>query len=270
LISGRTKVFTILAHPSAHVVAPIVYNHIFSSMGLDMVYIAHDVAPESVPDMIKSFSGWVNLGGFNVTIPHKESVAAHLTDLCEVSSRIGVVNTVVRHEDGSLSGYNTDGFGAIRALGDVKGATCLVIGAGGAARSIVNSLIEEGAAKVLIMNRSLETALRLCDIFNNSKVDIYKDEPLQGFSIAVQATPVSHEVPFGLEISRFKKGTRILETIMRPTALSGKAIELGLELIPGHAMLYHQTLRNFHLLTGIELPEKQFDEAFASVGYTNP
>ena len=269
LISGKTKVFTILAHPSSHVVAPMVYNHIFSSMGLDMVYIAHDVAPESVPDLIKSFSGWVNLGGFNVTIPHKESVAGHLTALCEVSTRIGVVNTVVRHEDGSLSGYNTDGFGAVRALGDVEGATCLMIGAGGAARSIVNSLIGEGAAKVLIMNRSANTAQSLCDIFGNSKADIYKGEPLQEFSIVVQATPVAHEIPFGLEVSRFKKDTRVLETIMRPTALSGKVMELGLELIPGYAMLYHQTWRNFHLLTGIELHEKQLDEAFASVGYTH-
>jgi shikimate dehydrogenase len=245
----------------------MVFNHIFADMGLDMVYISHDIAPKAVPATIRSFSGWHNLGGFNVTIPHKEAVAARLKSLCEVSSRTGAVNTVVRHEDGSMSGYNTDGFGAVRALGDVSGETCLMIGAGGAARSIVDALLEAGADKVLVLNRSLAPARRLCGLFPGKKVEIYKSEPLHDFSIVVQATPVAQEIPAGLEVNQFRKGTRILETVMRYTALSEKATGLGLELIPGHRMLYHQTRRNFKLFTGIDLPEKQLDEAFASVGY---
>jgi shikimate dehydrogenase len=121
MITGRTRVFTILAHPSSNVMAPIIYNHIFRSMGLDMVYIAQDVLPEAVPAVVKSFSGWSNLGGFNVTVPYKETVATLVNSLCEVSSRIGVVNTVVRNEDGRLSGYNTDGFGAVKARPGSRG-----------------------------------------------------------------------------------------------------------------------------------------------------
>jgi shikimate dehydrogenase len=269
-ITGNTKIFTILAHPSTHVIAPMVYNHIFTGMKLDMIYISHDVEPGSIPDTIRSFAGWGNLGGFNVTIPHKETVAARLVHLCGISSLIGVVNTVVRKEDGSLHGYNTDGFGAVRALGDVKGASCLMLGAGGAARSIVHSLLEEGAERVLILNRSDVAAKRLGDLFQNRKIGLYRNEPLGDFTVIVQATPIAREIPFGLDMEACKPGTRILETVMRPTALSGKANELGLEVIPGHAMLYHQTGRNFLLLTGIELNEKQLDEAFASVGYTRP
>jgi shikimate dehydrogenase len=265
--TGRTKVFTILAHPSTHVVAPAIYNHIFSSMGLDMIYIAHDVAPDAVADTMNSFSGWINLGGFNVTIPHKESVVASMKSLCEVSSRIGVVNTVVRHEDGTMSGYNTDGLGAASAIGEVHGDTCLVIGAGGAARAIVEALIQKGARRVLIMNRSSEGAHRLCEHLRRDEVSIYQGEPLEDISVVVQATPMAQEIPLGIEVQRFKKHVRILETIMRPTALSKKARLLGFELIPGYAMLYHQTRRNFELLTGLELPVKKMDEAFASVGY---
>jgi shikimate dehydrogenase len=267
-ITGRTTIFTILAHPSTHVVAPMVYNHLFTSMDLDMVYISHDVDPEAIPETIRAFTGWQNLGGFNVTIPHKEAVAALLTNLCGISSLIGVVNIVVRNDDGSLHGYNTDGFGAVRALGDVKGASCLMLGAGGAARSIAYSLMKDGAERVLVMNRSKITAQRLCDLLGNGKVGLYGNEPLEDFSVIIQATPVAGEIPFGLDMDAFKPGTRVLETVMRHTELSRKASDIGLELIPGHAMLYHQTWKNFHLLTGIELDEKPLDDAFASVGYT--
>ncbi len=269
-ITGSTKIFTILAHPSIHVIAPMVYNHLFRSMNLDMVYISHDVEPASIPDTIRSFSGWTNLGGFNVTIPHKESVAAQLPDLCGISSLIGVVNTVVRDEDGSLHGYNTDGFGAVRAVGDVQGASCLMLGAGGAARAIAHSLVQQGAERILVMNRSKSTAQRLCDLTGQGKVRLYGNEPLEDFSIIVQATPVAGEIPFGLAMERFRPGTRILETVMRPTEMSRKALDQGLELISGYAMLYHQTWKNFSLLTGIKPKEKQLDEAFASVGYTRP
>lgn len=270
MITGRTRVFTILAHPSTNVMAPIIYNHIFRSMGLDMVYIAQDVLPEAVPAVVKSFSGWSNLGGFNVTVPYKETMATLVNSLCEVSSRIGVVNTVVRNEDGRLSGYNTDGFGAVKALGQVQGATCLMIGAGGAARAIVDALLHSGVKKVLIMNHLPEETLRLCSLFEGSPVSIYKGEPLKEIGIVVQATPVADQVPFGLDLAEFGPSTRIFDIIMRPTVLSEAAVHHKFELISGHAMLYHQTSRNFELFTGLELPKKHLDDAFAAIGYCLP
>ncbi|HQI82140.1 MAG TPA: shikimate dehydrogenase [Deltaproteobacteria bacterium] len=270
IITGSTRVFTILSHPSTHVTAPLIFNHLFSSMGLDMVYIAHDVLPGSVPHALKSFAGWENLGGFNVTIPHKESVAGLLTDLCPVSRRIGVVNTVVRLPDGSLRGANTDGIGALLAIGPAGGASCLVMGAGGASRAIVHALLEAGASKVLILNRSPEGARRLCALMGSEAVRPYAGDPLEEMDIVVQATPVSDAIPFRLDLSRFRPATRILETIMRPTALAEKARELGLRLIQGQAMLYHQTRENFRILTGLDLPQDALDSAFASIGYHRP
>lgn len=270
VISGRTRVFTILAHPSAHVIAPLVYNRIFSRMNLDMVYISHDVPPEAVSGIVKSFSSWENLGGFNVTIPHKESVAALVDSLCEVSEKTGVVNTVVRSEDGSLKGYNTDGIGALGAIGNARDTSCLVMGAGGAARAIVQALVTAGARRVFVLNRSAQGASRLCDLFGGGHVAVYRDEPLEEIDIVVQATPVSERIPFDVETERFRPGTRILETVMRPTALLSRARELGLDTIPGYAMLYHQTRVNFELLTGHTLPDRHLDDAFASLGYCRP
>lgn len=270
MITGKTRVFTILAHPSVHVTAPVVYNHLFFRMGLDMVYIAHDITPEGLAQAMASFSSWSNLGGFNVTIPHKEAAARLVHRLEGTAGRIGVVNTVVRRPDGSLWGYNTDGRGALKALGDVRGACCLILGAGGAARAVVHALLEASAGAIRIMNRSPQGAKRLCSIFASESVRIYEGEPLESFDILVQATPLADSVPFNLDIGRLRKDIRILETVMRPTALAQKAREAGLSLIPGHAMLYHQTRENFLLLTGCDVPDTYLDEAFALVGYRRP
>ena len=248
-------------------VTPAVFNHLFESMSMDMAYIAHDTPPEALPATIEAYRSWNNLGGFNVTIPHKESVAALVDDLCGVSMKTGTVNTVVRHGNGSLSGYNTDGIGALGALGETRDAVCLVIGAGGAARAIVHALLEGGARKVSILNRSPYRTQQLCGMFGTGPVHEYQGEPLEEVDVVVQATPVSERVPFDLELERFGKDTRILETVMRTTALSEKAESLGLQIVPGHAMLYYQTKRNFELFTGIALPPRDLDEAFASVGY---
>jgi len=269
-ITGKTRIFTILAHPSTHVVAPSIYNHIFAQMRLDMAYIAHDISPEGIRETIQSFRSWENLGGFNVTVPHKESVVELLDVSSQTTSRIRAVNTVVRHEDGTFEGHNTDGIGAHKALGDVRGARCLVIGAGGAARAIIDALINAGAERICFINRSSSHADRLLDIFSSDKIRVFHPEDLESINVVVQATPIVDYIPFDLDLSRLRKDTRVLETVMRPTALSDSASEYRLEVIPGYAMLYFQTKQNFKLLTGIEAPDSVVESAFGAVGYRRP
>lgn len=267
IISGRTRIFTILAHPSSGVIAPRIYNYLFERLGLDMAYIAHDVTPQAVGLTMKSFAAWENLGGFNVTIPHKEVAVEFLDATCPITAHTGVVNTVVRRDDGSLYGYNTDGIGALHALGDVKGATCLMIGAGGAARAITDALIHGGAEMVYILNRSQRRVERLLDIFPDGKAAIYREELLPAIDIVIQATPISDAIPFNLDLKRLKKDARVFEIVMRATALSQAAADAGLHVIPGLAMLYHQTRRNFKLFTGRDITDDDVRAAFAQVGY---
>ncbi len=266
-ITGKTTVFTILAHPSSNVVAPLVYNELFRSLGLDMVYIAHDVSPDAIPTTVRSFSAWENLGGFNVTVPHKETVAGLLDGKCPITSRIGVVNTVVRLKDSALYGYNTDGIGALNALGDVKGAKCLVLGAGGAGRSIVDALIHGGASSIYILNRSNERVSRAIDIFGEKRVKIFREDVLGDIDVVVQATSLSDTIPFDLNMERIKKGARCLEIVMRKTAFYERALSLGFEVIPGHRMLFGQTRQNFKLFTGIDISADIIKKAFERIGY---
>jgi len=269
-ITGKTRIFTILAHPTTHVAAPAIYNHIFERMRLDMAYISHDVKPDAIYETLTAFRAWNNLGGFNVTIPNKETVAGFLDRTCPVSSRINAVNTVVRNEDGTLDGYNTDGIGAQKAIGIVRAAHCLVIGAGGAARSIVDALLKAQARRISILNRSKDHALALLNLFQTDRVTLFDDETLEDVDVVIQATPVVDHIPFDLDLSRLRKNTRVLETVMRPTLLSERASEYGMEVIPGYAMLFYQTKQNFSLLTGIDIPDTVLEGSFQEVGYSKP
>ncbi|MGC9323837.1 MAG: shikimate dehydrogenase family protein [Desulfomonilia bacterium] len=266
-ITGKTRIVTILAHPSHHVQAPFIFNTLFPLLGMDMVYISHDIAPDAVRETVKSFIRWENLAGFNVTIPHKESVVEFLDVACPITSRIKVVNTVVRQKNGSLFGYNTDGFGALGALGEVEGENCLIIGAGGAARSIADALMHRGAQKIWIMNRSDESLQKFLALFSSDQVTPYDDRVLEEVDVLIQATPITDVIPFDLDLARLKKNVRILETVMQPTALAAAAREHNLRVIPGYAMLYHQTRRNFRLFTGSDLPSRHLEQAFRSVGF---
>ncbi|MEN6473125.1 MAG: shikimate dehydrogenase [Syntrophaceae bacterium] len=267
MISGRTKVFTIIAHPAAHVMAPRIYNRLFERLGLDMVYIAHAVPSAAVGQTMQVYRAWENLGGFNVTIPHKEITVEFLDTLCPITAHTGVVNTVVRQEDGTLLGYNTDGLGALHALGDVKDTRCLVLGAGGASRAIVDALIHGGSTKVYILNRSRLRAEQLIEQAPVDKAALFTEDLLPQMDIVIQATPMSEAIPFDLDLSLLKQDARLLEIVMRDTAFSRQAAQLGLKLIPGFAMLYHQTQRNFKLFTGLDITDDDVRDAFALLGY---
>ncbi len=269
IINGSTRIFTILAHPATKVTAPMVYSHIFAELGLNMAYVAHDVAPADLARTMESFRCWRNLDGFNVTIPHKEGAAKCVDTLCEISQATGVVNTVCRQADGSLHGYNTDGSGALRAIGSVRDCVCLVLGAGGAARAIIAAMLADGASEVLLLNRSRERACQVLEIIGDERLALYTEDRLEEIDVLVQSTPVADAIPFELELDRLQSECRIFEAIMHPTLLAAEAGKRKLELIPGHAMLYYQTGRNFELFTKRELPPEVLRRAFASVGYNH-
>jgi shikimate dehydrogenase len=248
----------------------MVFNHIFKAAGLDMVYIPHDVLPHGVEETIQAYRQWNNLSGFNVTIPHKERVGKLVDRTMSPSDRLSAVNTVVRSPEGGLIGYNTDGISALHALGGVKGSHCLIIGAGGAARAITDSLVEAGAKHVFLLNRTPENANTLMKFFPKGKLSMFTQASLSEIDIVVQATPITDHVPFDLDIGLLRKGAKILETVMKETAFSREVIRSGLELIPGHAMLYHQTKTNFELMCGIEVSDDLVKDAFRTLGYHAP
>ncbi|MGH3148197.1 MAG: shikimate dehydrogenase family protein, partial [Rubrobacter sp.] len=155
-LTGETRLLGVIGHPITHSLSPRMHNASFSTMGLDYAYVPLDVYPDALPAAVRGLAA-LGFRGFNVTMPHKESILPLLDEVDAVASLAEAVNTVVI-EDDRLLGYNTDGPGFLEACGEAavvfEDARVLVVGAGGAAAAICGALLEAGARTVNLLNRS--------------------------------------------------------------------------------------------------------------------
>jgi shikimate dehydrogenase len=140
------------------------FNRTFEKEGLDCRYVSFEIPYEQLRAAVEA-ARLLGFAGLNITSPHKVAIVSLLDKVSIEAEEIGSVNTVVRSAKG-LEGYNTDGEGAMRALRvhgfELRGSKVLVIGAGGAARSVVHSFSSE-ADEIIILNRTLERARAIAD-----------------------------------------------------------------------------------------------------------
>lgn len=154
-VTGKTRVFGIIGDPVSHSLSPLFQSRFAQQHDIDAVYVPLRVAEGQVETALAGL--WASdIQGFNVTVPHKETVAG-MVSLDTAAKLIGAVNTVCRGPDGWL-GTNTDWQGvrdAMQSLDvDLQGAEVLLIGAGGTARAVLHALARGGAGRVYICNRS--------------------------------------------------------------------------------------------------------------------
>jgi shikimate dehydrogenase len=164
-IRGNTKVVGVFGHPVTHSLSPAMHNAAFVALDLPFVYVPFPVVPDAIGPALRSLPA-LGIVGVNLTIPHKETALPFLDEITQEARRVGAVNTV-HCVDGKLLGDNTDGRGFLQPLLEViatgvsmRGQTVVVLGAGGAARSVVHTLVSEGA-HVVLANRTQERAERL-------------------------------------------------------------------------------------------------------------
>lgn len=167
-IDGYTRTCGLFGNPVEHTVSPAIHNTLAQAMGQNLVYVPFHVPEGQVKEAVEG--AWaLNLLGVNVTIPYKQEVIPFLKEIDPLAERIGAVNTLVRAE-GGYRGYNTDMPGLYRAMSEdgvrLEGETALVLGAGGVARAVVMLLAEKGAARAVILNRTVEKAERIADEIN--------------------------------------------------------------------------------------------------------
>jgi shikimate dehydrogenase len=242
----------------------------YEALGLNYGY-----APFKVTDVAAALIGMRALGirGFGVSMPFKLEVIPHLDHLDELAARIGSVNTIV-NTGGVLTGYNTDAWGAQRALGEVVSpagrATC-VIGAGGAARALVYALCSAGA-RVHIANRTgsaadhLAQELRAQRGFHATSGSLAELTDLRPFEVLVNASSAGM-TGFGDESpvpeGALHRDLVVMDIVYKPvkTALLGAAERSGARTIHGGRMLLHQACRQFELYPGHAAPEAAMDAA---------
>ena len=154
----------VIGDPIEHSKSPLIQNAMIKAAGLDYVYDARRVAGRDTAQWLERAKA-EGYAGFNATMPHKENLVALADELSADAALFRSVNTVCIRE-GRVYGYNTDGEGFLRALReagmDPAGRTVLVLGAGGAAKAVVHKLMQGGADRVFVANRTAERAESLC------------------------------------------------------------------------------------------------------------
>ena len=169
IYNGETRTCGLIGNPVEHTLSPLLQNYLAEETGTNMVYVPFHVDKGRLEEAVKGAYA-LNLLGCNVTVPYKTDVIEYVTELDPMAARIGAVNTLVRNEQG-FKGYNTDMPGLYRAMlsdgVDPAGKECVILGAGGVARAVAVMLLEKKAAKVYILNRTLERAQAIADEVNH-------------------------------------------------------------------------------------------------------
>jgi len=151
------KQFAVIGDPISQSLSPILHHEIYGQLGLNASFDKIHVKKHELLPFIKSHQ----LDGFNVTIPHKQSIIPYLDDLDDAAKTIGAVNCV--HQG---KGYNTDwiGFSTAMVLNQIElnGASCIILGAGGAARAIVYALNQGHVKSISVLNRTPDKAMKIC------------------------------------------------------------------------------------------------------------
>jgi shikimate dehydrogenase len=236
-------------------------NAAFAAAGLDWAYAAFEVAPGDGALAVAAMRT-LGLGGLSVTMPHKHDVVGALDQLSAAARVLGAVNCIAW--DGvDLVGHNTDGDGLIRSLHldegiDVSGMRCAVLGAGGAARSVVRALGEARAAEVVVVNRTAVRAEQVAPLAGaagrvGSEVDV------RSADLVVNATSVGMGAEAGapgpLPVAADTIGAHqiVVDLVYLPvrTPLLETAAQRGARPVDGIGMLVHQAAIAVELWTGI-------------------
>jgi shikimate dehydrogenase len=155
-VRGTTRVYGILGDPVAHSLSPAMQNAAFAALDLDAIYVPFPVAAKGLVATITGLYA-AGVAGLNVTVPHKEAAAALAVTLRPRARACGAVNTLIRSARGFV-GDNTDGAGLLAALAerrfDPRGRNVLLIGAGGAARSVAHAFARAGTRRLIVANRT--------------------------------------------------------------------------------------------------------------------
>lgn len=247
----------VIGDPIAHSLSPRLHGHWLKRYGLKGHYVPLHVTHQNLADVLRIMPemGFV---GVNITIPHKEFVLSLATQVSDRAALIGAANTLTFLGNGQIQADNTDGIGFLSNIRqNLPGWTAatgpaLVLGAGGAAKAIVSALINDGAPKVTVVNRTRLRADALKDQFGArvETQDWTRISDLVGdVALIVNTTSLGMEgqSPLTIDLSRLTPPTVVTDIVYKPleTELLATARQMGCETVDGLGMLLHQAVPGF-------------------------
>ena len=256
----------VMGWPVVHSRSPQLHNYWLAQHGLPGAYVLLPVHPGRLE---AALAGLPALGfrGCNVTLPHKVNAMRLVQDVDALARRMGAINTIVVQPDGSLKGFNNDGFGYLQSLRDARPAwradagPVTVLGAGGAARAVVASLADAGAREIRLLNRSPDKAQALADAFGGPVRVLpweARADALEDIALLVNTTSQGmHGIPaLDLDLRRLPGHTLVSDVVYVPleTPLLAAARERGNPTVNGLGMLLNQARPAFQAWFGV-MPE---------------
>ncbi len=257
-MNDKTKKYAgVAGDPISHSLSPKLHGYWLQQYGIDGEYAPYHVTAEELPEFIAGLKE-NNISGLNLTVPHKEQAFDLVERVDPVAKKIGAINTVYFDEDGGLVGTNTDGYGFLKHLKQSASwssekKSAVILGAGGAARAVLVSLLEDGIGKIRLTNRTASRAEDLASELSDTRVKVIpwgsRDAALEGADLLVNVTTLGMTGQRSLELSLDNLPTRavVYDIVYNPleTELLKEAAARGNKTVDGLGMLLHQAVPGF-------------------------
>ena len=276
-LTGSARVAGVMGWPVAHSRSPLLHGHWLESLGIDGVYVPLAVPPHRFEAAFRALP-FLGFRGCNVTLPHKEKALALADSVDDLSRRIGAANTIVVGDDGSLAATNTDAFGFLenlksRAPGWRRDRPALVLGAGGSARAVVVTLLDQGAREVRVANRTLERATALGERFGPSVTAVPWEERAAaagdvGLLVNTTQLGMTGQPALDFTLDGLDGGAVVCDLVYAPlvTDLLHRACQRGHVTVDGLGMLLHQARPGFAAWFGVDPPVTEALRSVVSQG----
>ncbi|MCX7369009.1 MAG: shikimate dehydrogenase [Alphaproteobacteria bacterium] len=269
LLSGHARLAGVFGHPITHSRSPRLHGFWLQRYGIDGAYIPLGVAPSGFAAAVRAL---VDLGfrGANVTIPHKLAAFEICDAVAPFARRAGAVNTLI-FRDGRIEGSNTDGFGFLESIREAApgwradAGPAVLLGAGGAARAIAAALLDAGAPRVTLVNRTAAKAEALARDLGGP-IHVADRPSLEDAALLVNTTSLGMQGQPGLEVdlAPLPASAVVADIVYVPleTRLLAAARARGLVAVDGLGMLLHQARPGFEAWFGVA---PQVDQALRDV-----
>ncbi|MGP8127593.1 MAG: shikimate dehydrogenase [Candidatus Bathyarchaeia archaeon] len=278
-VSGRSMVYALIGDPIDHSMSPTIQNAAFRSIGLNAIYVPFRVESTGLRFALQGLKS-LGVRGFNVTTPHKTAMLRYLDEVETEAAEIGSINTV-KSDGGTLTGFNTDGAGALNALKEVgispDGKSILLFGAGGAARAIAHALAGH-RCEITLVNRTISRAQRLASLLR-TKFGIQANcvslssksmrRPVESADVILNASSMGMAGNENVPVPKkwLRSNQCVFDIVYRPvrTMLLRNAVIAGARTIDGLDMLVSQGACSFSIWTGKKAPVSEMRRSIARV-----
>ena len=281
MISSKTSFIALIGNPVSHSLSPIMQNAALQYLGLDLIYIAIPCKDDDLELILNSLKK-INCKGLNITIPHKEKVFNLCSEISPIANKLKAINTLKLNSKNEWSGTNTDVEGFIHPLKELNltKKKSIVLGSGGAARSVIQGLIDLNFSTISVISRNKSSLDELRKNFGN-QIEIQgflnnenqTQNLIEEANLIVNTTPVGMKtstneenvLPYGENFWRSLNSKTIVYDLIynpAPTHLLKFSSKKGCMTIDGLQMLVAQGVKSLSFWTdGLEVPFQVMNDA---------